>query len=252
MADSISRVKPILFFFNLFFFFAGITIFAIGIWIKFSDFGIYTAFQSSNKEARFVGATGYILIGLGVFITIVYFLGCCGTCSESAKMMYTFSVIVAILILTEIAISIVFFIYKGHAKEIAKVEMENGLVKYNLPNYDAYTNGWDKIQTTFECCGIVHGDDWKTSPFYETTNGTLPTSCCETSANSCTNFYQDGCYVQFEEYFELTINVIGSIIIGTATLQAIFNIIACYFAKVADDGYNNWYSMLSFQRYSPC
>ena len=239
-----SKIKLILFFFNLFFFFAGITVFAIGIWVAFSDFHIYMDFHGLTW-------TGYLLMALGVFITIVYFLGCSGTCSESPKMIYTFSFIVTILILAEFAIATVFFIYKGHAKEIVKEEMKNGLSKYNIPTHESYTTGWDKIQTTYECCGIDNGDDWKKSPFY-VTNGNPPTSCCKTSASTCTNFYYDGCYDKFEESFENTINVIGSIIIGTAILQSLFNIIACYFAKRADEGYNNWYSMLSYKRYNPC
>ena len=239
MAKERSKIKPILFFFNLFFCFAGIAAFCIGCWASFSDFHIYTEFLSDQKEAPFVSSSGYILIGLGFFMTIVYFLGCCGTCSESAKMLYVFSVVVFILIVMEIAISIVFFVFKAHAKEVVMNAMKEGIKKYNSEDHKFYKDGWDRIQTRFQCCGIHNSDDWQKI-------GTLgiPSSCGKGE-----EIFSQGCYEVFETNFENTIDTLGAFIIAIAILQLLFNILACYFGKRASEGYNNWYSMLSYQRY---
>ena len=237
MVEERSKIKPLLFFFNLFFCFAGIAIFGIGCWASFSDFHVYTEFLSDQKEAPFVRSSGYILIGLGIFMTIVYFLGCCGTCSESANMLYVFSVTVFILIVMEISIAIVFLVFKGHAKEVVLNSMEEGIKEYK--DKENYKDGWDRIQERFDCCGINNHTDWTSFG-----NSTVPLSCGEDK-----DVRSQGCYEKFETKFEKTILILGALIIAIACLQLCFNVLACYYSKKASEGYNNWYSMLSYQRY---
>ena len=239
MKEDRSKIKPLLFFFNLFFFFAGFAVFIIGCWVSFSEFHIYTEFLSNNKEGSFVSSSGYILIGLGLFMTIVYFLGCCGTCSESARMLYTFSVIVFILIVMEISIAVVFFVFKGHVKDVVMSSMEDGIIKYNSEDFQFYKDGWDRIQARFQCCGLNDQTDWKSIG-----NLDVPSSC-----KTDTSIHAQGCYQIFEVKFEEIIEILGALVVAIACLQFCFNLLACYFGKKASEGYNNWYSMLSYQRY---
>lgn len=239
MKEDRSKLKPLLFFFNLFFFFAGFAIFIIGSWVSFSEFHIYTEFLSNNKEGSSVSSSGYILIGLGLFMTVVYFLGCCGTCSESAHMLYTFSVIVFILIVMEISIAVVFFVFKGHAKDVVMSSMEEGITKYNSEECLYYKEGWDRIQARFQCCGLNNQSDWKSIG-----NLDVPSSC-----KTGSSIHAQGCYQIFEVKFEEIIEILGALVVAIACLQFCFNLLACYFGKKASEGYNNWYSMLSYQRY---
>ena len=249
-----SRVKPYLFIFNVIFFFAGIALFGIGCFVSFSEFHTYILFLSKNGEARFVNASGYILIALGVIITIVYFLGCCGTCSESGPMLYTFSVVMGLLVIMEIVVAILFFVFKSHAKEIVGTAMDEGIDKYNMEGYEYYTNGWDKIQSTYACCGKNDNTDWKKNSFFDDTEKLAPESCCKTPGCDVTleNINTEGCFVRFDETFEGRINAIGITSIMIAVLQLGATIVACYFGKKAREGYNNWYSMLSIKRYGIC
>ena len=239
MKEDRSKLKPLLFFFNLFFFFAGFAIFIIGSWVSFSEFHIYTEFLSNNKEGSSVSSSGYILIGLGLFMTVVYFLGCCGTCSESAHMLYTFSVIVFILIVMEISIAVVFLVFKGHAKDVVMSSMEEGITKYNSEECLYYKEGWDRIQARFQCCGLNNQSDWKSIG-----NLDVPSSC-----KTGSSIHAQGCYQIFEVKFEEIIEILGALVVAIACLQFCFNLLACYFGKKASEGYNNWYSMLSYQRY---
>jgi len=64
-----------------------------------------------------------------------------------------------------------------------------------------------------------------------------------------TSIQAKGCYEIFEVKFERIIGILGALVVTIACLQFCFNLLACYFGKKASEGYNNWVSMLSYQRY---
>jgi Tetraspanin family len=78
----------------------GCTVLAVGIWISIDPSGVVQLQQASASSndayRRFLGestaysyqSTGaYLLIGVGTFIAIVGFLGCCGAIRESQFML---------------------------------------------------------------------------------------------------------------------------------------------------------------------
>ena len=148
MEEHTSKRKVLLFLFNLILFFAGFAVIALGFYIVFylKD---YTNFISTDQTFEHVVAEGYALIGIGTLMTVVYFLGCCGACSDNKCMLYSFSVMMALVLVAQIGMSISFFVVKGEIETAITKVMRERLEKYSKPKFEHFTKGWDKMQTKF-------------------------------------------------------------------------------------------------------
>ena len=64
------------------------------------------------------------------------------------------------------------------------MDLLNALDRYYPPNtntsdYDEDLNDViDFIQETLECCGVNNTEDWEDTPYFEETDGLVPSSCC--------------------------------------------------------------------------
>uniref|UniRef100_A0A3Q2NVY3 Tetraspanin n=1 Tax=Fundulus heteroclitus TaxID=8078 RepID=A0A3Q2NVY3_FUNHE len=81
-------IKFLMFAFNLVFWLAGTAVLAIGLWLKLDS---QTKGLFEGPDPPYVFYTGvYILIGVGVLMMVVGFLGCCGAIQESPWMLGLF------------------------------------------------------------------------------------------------------------------------------------------------------------------
>ena len=246
--------KLSLFLINFMLLIAGVIITVIGGYIAFTDLS-YFKFLSSDDNSIYVQAAGYTMIGIGALTTMVYFLGCCGSCAENEYMLYAFSGMMGLLLTTKIIVAILFFIFRRHAKEVLISAMDEGISHYNHPNHPFYTTGWDKIQGHYKCCGMDDYKDWEVNPIFNGTGRLAPLSCCNRRISGCNrnlkNIYELGCFEQFRTTLEKDLYIFGAIAAGIAIIQLFVAIASCYFGKKAKKGHN-WHSMLSVKRYSPC
>ena len=73
------------------------------------------------------------------------------------------------------------------------MDLQNALNRYYPSNttngdYDEDLNDViDFIQETLECCGINNTDDWIDTPYYNETDGDLPSSCCDGEPSVCSD-----------------------------------------------------------------
>lgn len=253
-STGVKVVKALLFLITLTFMIMGVIIMIGGFYLLFSDLS-YLKFLSNNKSSDdYVKAVGYIVLVVGFLMTIVYFLGCCGACGENSCMLKTFAGVMTLVIILKIVITVLFFSYSRFAKEIVVDAMNDGLDKYLAPNYPFYTSGWDKIQTTYECCGITKYTDWKSTPFHVKTGKEVPSSCCNTTPDSScvtSKIYQDGCFEKFQSMLNENLYTIGIVSAVILVIHFIVTISAFHFGRKAKMT-RSLYSMLSIKRYSPC
>ena len=257
MKGCVPILKVSLILFNTIFVAAGVAVAVIGGYIAFTDFKTYTDFLSTNEEVKAISASGYILIGIGFIIITVYFLGCCGVFSGNPCMIYSFSGILGLIFLAEIAIVITLFVFSSHAKETVRVTLKDNLEKYFTSNEKIYKFGWDKVQKSFSCCGVNNYTDWTNTTFFNENGKIVPNSCCKTvcnkggvdTLNDTESINQDGCFSVFENYLEKNIDWIGAIASGIAGIQLGVTIMACYFGSKMNTS-RNWYSVLRLNRYS--
>ena len=185
-----SGINFLLFVSNVIFVLLGFAIAGIGYYVT-SDKNIldYTNFLSESGEVQILGYGGYLLMGVGLLITLVYFLGCCGAFFKNPCLLYSFSVILGLIVVAEVGIGVSLFMFGGKASRIVAEEMKNALDKYNttstgIPINTPLTVGIDKIQTSFQCCGVNNYTDWKETPYFNTTKQLAPASCCNTTGIS--------------------------------------------------------------------
>ena len=262
----VSALKYLLFLYNLIFVILGLAIIAIGVYVSFF-LEPYAEFLLNNDDDKLLSAAGYTLMGVGALMTVVYFLGCCGACSESTCMLYSFSALVVVLILAEIGVAIYLFAFTEHAREIVKAGLKESLANYNKSKRgEKLDYGWDRIQDDFDCCGIDNYTDWKNATFYKNQTIWIPVACCKDDTSclkdmvndevgvnkTIPNINQGGCYEVFEAWVESKVVVAGSIAIGVAVLHLIITIMACFVGRKSGSKKNtNWHSRLSMKVVDP-
>ncbi|XP_068744236.1 CD63 antigen-like [Montipora capricornis] len=224
-------VKYLLFFFNLLFWVSGIALIAVGVYVK-GKFGDFLQFSESEMT------TGPVfLIVIGVVVTIVGFLGCCGAYKENYCMVTTFAVLLAIIFILEIAAGAYAYANRDKLKGVAKKALEDAVDNFKKEEYRKMI---EEVQKEFDCCGangyIKDYKDYKKKNI--SGDMKFPPSCCK-NATVCpstfgqtknmtdSDFVTKGCVDGFEKYLKDHIFIIGGVGVGVAFLQLIGILFAC-------------------------
>ena len=226
-----------LFMTNLIFSLIGLALIGMGVYV-INDLKPYTDFLQTGEDIKMLHQAGYMLIGVGCFITLVYVIGFVGACTQNPCILYSFATALCLLVVAEIGISISLFMFSGEAKGVIDKFMNESMVIYDKQNdtkHDAVKKGWDKIQQQFECCGFNGFEDWEPI-LNDTDKKVAPKSCCKEEGHCITDItkekvYEEGCGMKFEQWLEGHVTLAGGFIIGIAVLQLLSIIIACCFAR---------------------
>jgi CD63 antigen len=194
---------------NFIFFFAGIFIIGSGAFLAI-ELKNYFDFFATSELSLGMDISPYILIVMGLLITIISFLGCCGACTDNTCMMYSFGSLMAIIIMAEIGILVALFVYKDEVIMTTHKAMDDGMKNYQKPGFEGVTFGWDQFQRNLKCCGIVNATNWNEKPFQIKTND-APDSCCTVEFTGCgegqlksqkSGLHDLGCLTSLEDYVE--------------------------------------------------
>jgi len=243
-----SFLKAIVFIANFFFWLLGLGVIAVSLWLLF-DQHLYLQTTISERNEYFIGT--YIILFCGALMTLVGFLGCCGTWRESPWMLGTFFVFLVIIFLGEVSAGLlIYFKESSYERLINKSVMSTVMEKYNI-NSTATITTFDLIQEGLECCGANGPADWSESIFngYERKSMELgvnaknrgpfyiPKSCCINpqqppctekpypevlnaySLNTGKIFHQTGCSVRMTRLFQEHIIYLLAACIGVAVLE---------------------------------
>lgn len=127
------------FFFLLFLQLGGIAILAVGVAFLLRVGDIEKIFEEWNVQA-----VPILFIVIGAIIFIVAFFGCCGAIKESHCMTVTYSTFLMIMLLAQIVLAIVVFVYIGDVQEATK-KVLNRL--WTNRETDSNRQIWDNIQS---------------------------------------------------------------------------------------------------------
>lgn len=225
-------VRFMLFVFNALLWLTGLGLLVVGIWarVQFSD---YMKLSSHDYSTAC-----YVLIGAGVLVTIIGFLGCCGALKEQVCMLKSFAVILGILFLVELGGSITGYVFRHKINKGFSDGLETALNDYKE---DGFKQAWDGLQSQLQCCGNTNYTDWffKQWSAEETGNYSVPESCCIKKEPNCntnvTNhpdtIHTKGCYNTAVTFFEDKLLIIGGVALGIAVFQLIGVALSCCLAS---------------------
>jgi len=233
-------IKYILFAFNFIFVALGIVLLAVGISTK-------TGFSNHLNfiDPEVLNYPPNLFIAAGAIIFIIAFLGCWGSWRESHCMMITYSVLLGLLLVLELAAAFSAFALKDDVERIFKTGLENSQAHYTYnataDNDKEITQGWDVMQNEWKCCGTSNFTDW--GQFSNLTY--VPDSCCLVEHAGCaedvkavpsmtldkakTVIHTEGCWDHALK--ELTLETIGIVGIALAIVELLGIISACLMAR---------------------
>ena len=213
MAETSKTLKYLLFFFNFLFWLCGIVLIVIGalIKVKYGDF-------LQIADAKYADVSVFILV-IGIIVTVMGFLGCCGAIRESYCMLVSFAAMLSIIFIMQIIAGSLGFAYRG------KVETEvDEILQRTVNLYDSDHGSkifMDWAQKTFECCGNKKGaSDYK---------GSAP--------SSCDGHRSTGCNGSFKDFIKEELLKIGAVAIAIACVQILGIIFSGLLAKNLRDNY---------------
>nr|VZH99990.1 unnamed protein product [Spirometra erinaceieuropaei] len=146
------------------------------------------------------------LLVLGLLIFFLGFLGCCGAWKESICMLTTFATIIGILLVVQVIVAIVGFVYKDEIPKIAKEYLDRALEEAKSQGGSPIMQ---EIERTFHCCGVSGPLDY---------GAKLPESCGTSSV---------GCAQLAEDYIRGHSTTLFIVAIVVALLQLAAVIVAC-------------------------
>jgi CD63 antigen len=229
-------IKYILFVFNLIFYLAGIVLIVAGALVQtmFRDYFVFFGGQFN--------AAAILLIIVGVIVFFIGFFGCCGAYKENHCMLMTFTVLLGIVFILEVAAAIAAKILNNELRQLVRNKMNDAIVHYNTSGKAGQV--WNKTQETLHCCGSVNYTDWKNNPGLLNTSS-VPDSCCMTPSTDCgkgaltdpSQIYQDGCANTLINWAEKNIIIIGVVALVLAFIQIVGIIIACCLAAAIRKDY---------------
>jgi len=224
-------VKYLLFAFNLIFAISGIALLSIGIVVRTA----YSHYLSFVGDA--VLSAPILLIVIGAVIFVVAFSGCCGAVKENRCLLLTFSILLAIIFILEIAAGITAYVLKDKLNEQIPIQMKKTIANFNQTDYQGVTDTWKLVQHEMHCCGIDGPDDWDmVVPAYNGTQN-VPDSCCVEETDGCglgtrdsDAVYKTGCVDSFKAFVAKQVEYVGGVGIGIAFIQLLGIVFSCLLA----------------------
>lgn len=219
---------------NAIFLLAGLGLIALGSFTRYSSKDYDTVV---GKDGLAMPAN--IMIGAGVVVFLVSFLGCYGAIKESRCLLGTFIAFVVLILLAEIGCIVIAFMYKAKAEKVITDGIVTAVQKtYGQNGQDLVTEAVNKIQQTLECCGANSYKDWYNSTWGIQNNHTLPQSCFDVRGSSY-KYYSEPCITKMKNWASNNLLIIGGVGIGVFLMECV----AIFLAAVISRGSQSIHSV---------
>jgi hypothetical protein len=208
--------------FNLIFLMTGCAISGIGIYLGL-EMSNYYYFIGTPKSLPALILSPIAINIFGALVSFYSILAFCSWCTSDGNrcQLCIFAVLMGLILVAEISIVSLLFIYKENTNEVFKDAMEKDMASYTEEQFEGDRQGWNSIQNDFKCCGIENHTDWK---FY---NMKVPDSCCSSqNTKICEEgeFWKGGCLTLLGNFMRencIIYCVVGAVIIMVQLIDVI-------------------------------
>ncbi|XP_055379318.1 tetraspanin-6-like [Condylostylus longicornis] len=215
--------KALLLLFNVIFWFSGLSIIWIGIWMQ-TD--LQQFFKISIAYSRLVP---YILVITGILILLTATLACTCIVKGNPPLLLMYAGLLVAILFIELALAASMYSYKDRLGK----GFEEGL-RYDIENYRLSKESeklLSNAQQKLQCCGVISYKDWKDKNF----NMNVPLSCCIASKENCDPsnrkfLYTEGCLSKLMYFLNSNMSTIGNILSALAFFPLFGTCISCYLA----------------------
>uniref|UniRef100_A0A8D0EW99 Tetraspanin n=1 Tax=Strix occidentalis caurina TaxID=311401 RepID=A0A8D0EW99_STROC len=159
----LSCMKYLMFIFNVLVFAGGTCLAGVGVWVAVDPAG----FQDIVAAKPVLNVGGYLLLAVGIALSLLGFLGCCGALRRSRPLLLLFFILVSLM------------------APILQIQPEIFLSELRRNYYgdegaEVFSTAWNTLMVTFSCCGVLGPEDFGNgSRFQELHPGTpWPQACC--------------------------------------------------------------------------
>ncbi|XP_069488721.1 tetraspanin-18-like [Ambystoma mexicanum] len=239
----LSIMKYLMFLFNVLIFIGGICLLAVGIWVVADPYG----FQSIVTSNPLLTAGAYIILIVGVVLSLLGFLGCYGAIRENKILLMAFFVLLLAMFIVELVGAILALTYKNQVTEQFFLwELKRNYRGDNAT--DVISSSWNTIMISMSCCGISGLSNFGNGSLFHELFPTSPwpDACCR-RANAvlsdtvldrtrCMKNEQDfvnpqGCFTTIAKGLQKYINITGAVGLGVLGIEmfAMFFALCLYY-----------------------
>ncbi|XP_044278206.1 tetraspanin-1-like [Varanus komodoensis] len=218
-----SFLKIMMFVFNGVIFLGGLALLGVGIWVKIDSSSFVKVLGTVTPQLMQLVHAGYLCMGVGAFLILMGFTGCCGAIKESKCLLLLFFAVTLILFAVELAGAAVVLAFCSVADifvDYLKNWATNSL-KVDYGRQEDITAIWDATMKELNCCGFNNYGDFNTSYFYQT-YGKYPSFCCLAS-RECQEFAVDhskqGCLHEFEVFLSNNGKIVAGVALAIGVLE---------------------------------
>ncbi|XP_044584722.1 tetraspanin-17 isoform X3 [Cotesia glomerata] len=233
-------LKYVIFGFNVLFWWLGLGIMAVGVWAWKEK----ETFSNLSRLTNVALDPAFILILVGTITSVIGFTGCVGALRENTCLLATYAIFLGTLLLLEMTIGVLGFIFKDWIKSQATGGFQAFIIHYR--DDPDQQNLIDWIQEDWlQCCGIEGPKDWDRNNYFNCSSSEIgsseacgvPFSCCKREPNEITknkqcgynvrkpgnpgerSIFERGCLRAGEEWLELNLVPVAGTIVSTMVLQ---------------------------------
>jgi CD63 antigen len=154
-----------------------------------------------------------VVIGIGMFIFIISFFGCCGAFQSNVCLLETYSICLLTLVLFQVIVASFVFLFiddiqRDSVRSFSQLWRSQGSSQNSRLMIDM-------IEKNLECCG--------NKSYFDYAINMLPPSCCKKTVDNCTQPFANtiGC----KQHLQESIKSSGQMIAYSCLVAAIFELI---------------------------